>query len=504
MAILPVVEASGDKIWKNRHETFSQAIDNLYTISNGDSGNLTNDYNATTAAIQQLIGEAQAGGKTLRALGGCWSFSEIAATDGWLVNTLNLNFLFNISEASIDQNYKGDKNQLLFAQCGVSVQELNRYLEGNQKALRTSGASNGQTIVGATSTGTHGAAFNFGGTQDFVVGIHLIVGPQKHIWLERASYPVASAAFTANIQATVVRDDQLFNAAQVGIGSMGFVHGLMIETEPIYLLEGSRQLLPLDETLKDLMSTLDFTNAPLPHKEEIPFHFQVVINQYNLDKGAYVTTMYKRPYRKDYTPPLNVPDKTGPGDDAPVFIGKLTDFITATIPMLVNKLIASELTIENWVGTTGEIFYNTSTHGKVLSTAMGIPLSHVKDVIELLIALNKQSPFPGIFAFRFVKKSGATMAFTQFDVTCVVELDGVQSDLTRKFYGNVWDALDAANIPYTFHWGKVHHLDEEKVKFKYPDNYLSWIEARNKLLSAEMRAVFTSPSLQKFGLDAAL
>lgn len=501
MAILPEVIATNDKSWQNRHETVVQPIDNLFTIMNGDSGNLIDDYNATTAAIQSLIGKALAENRTLRALGGCWSFSDIAATDGWLVNTLNLNLLFTISQTSIIESYTGDKNQLLLVQCGTSIQELNRYLEPLNKALKTSGASNGQTIAGATSTGTHGAAFGFGATQDFVVGIHLIVSQTKHIWLERNSYPVVNDSFVNNIKTEVVRNDKLFNAVLVGIGSMGFIHGVMIETEPIYLLEGTRQLVPFNDALKKLMSTLDFTKFPLLNNGKMAFHFQVIINQYNLDQGAYVITMYKQKYHSDYIPPTSVPGHAGPGDDAPAFIGKITDFVPAAIPILVNNLIKAELTIGNWTGTTGQIFTNTDTHGKVFSTAMGIPLENVSDVVDLLISLNKQTPFPGIFAFRYVKKSGALLAFTKYDITCVVELDGVQSDITRDFYNNVWKAMDDLKIPYTFHWGKVHNLNAEKVKSKYSDTYTDWINARNILLNNEMRNVFSSKSLKQFGLD---
>ena len=86
---------------------FEQPVDNIYTIINGDTGNLVNDYNATTVAIQNLIGRAVNEGKTLRALGGCWSFSDIAATDGWLVNTMGMNLLFNISVNSVSTEYQG-------------------------------------------------------------------------------------------------------------------------------------------------------------------------------------------------------------------------------------------------------------------------------------------------------------------------------------------------------------------------------------------------------------
>jgi hypothetical protein len=501
MGAEPSVIASGDKSWINRHETFTQAVEDIFTIQNGDSGNLLDDYNATAQAVAGLIGRAVAEKKSLRALGGCWSFSDIAATDGWLVNTMGMNMLFNITPGSISDRYTGNREQLLLAQCGNSVQELNRYLESHGKSLKTSGASNGQTIAGAIATGTHGAAFNFGATQDFVAGLHLIVSATQQIWLERASYPVVSDTLATRLNATIVRDDELFNAALVGLGSFGFVHGVLLETEEKYLLEGHRQLLPYDGTLKNLMQSLDFSHAPLPHGSELPFHFQVVINQHNPGAGAYVTTMNKRKFSPGYTPPAVDPGKAGPGDDAPTYIGLLTDLASPAIPLLVNALIKGQLQPGNWTGTTGEVFSNTDTRGKVLSTAIGIPLSSLNEVNEILFRLNEDNPFPGVFAYRYVKQSKATLAFTRFDPTCVVELDGVQSDITWNFYQAFWEELISGGIPHTFHWGKIHNLDDQKVRQLYQADRERWIKARNSLLPRESLAVFTSPPLKHLGLD---
>ncbi len=114
---------------------------------------------------------------------------------------------------------------------------MNNWLKKNKRSLKTSGASNGQTIVGCFSTGTHGSAIDTGSVPDFIVGMHIITGPGKHIWLERESYPVVSDAFIQKFKTKLVADDELFNAALVSFGSFGFIHGVMIETEDIYLLE---------------------------------------------------------------------------------------------------------------------------------------------------------------------------------------------------------------------------------------------------------------------------
>src|SRR6185436_7424829 len=209
---LPQIRPVNVTAWTNRHDTFTQPINNLFDLINGNSGNGFDDYNAMTAAIQQLLDKAMRENRTVRALGGGWSFSKVAAAEGWILNTKMLNMVFPIrSTQSLSLNYKKTTNDLLFAQCGNSIQELNDWLKKNKRSLKTSGASNGQTIVGCFSTGTHGSAIDFGSVQDYIVGIHIIVGPGKHFYLERNSYPVVSNAFIQKFKTKLVPDDELFN-----------------------------------------------------------------------------------------------------------------------------------------------------------------------------------------------------------------------------------------------------------------------------------------------------
>lgn len=504
----PQIRPTNATQWTNRHDTFTQPINNLFDLINGNTGNGFDDYNAMTEAIQALLAKAITENKTVRALGGGWSFSKVAAAEGWILNTKMLNMIFPIrSTQSLSPNYNGTPNNLLFAQCGNSIQELNDWLKKNKRSLKTSGASNGQTIVGCFSTGTHGSAIDVGSVPDFIVGMHIITGPDKHIWLERESYPIVSDIFTQKFKTKLVADDELFNAALVSFGSFGFIHGVMIETEDIYLLESYRKKIPLDDSFRHIMETLDFSNANfIPNGNERPFHFQAVIDQYNLAGGAYATIMYKRPFTDNYRPPVVDFNKAGPGDDAAAVIGIITDIVPALTHLVVSNLVKSSYTLyEGVMGTSGEIFTNNNIRGKLLSTAIGIPLDRVLEVNDMLIEMNEDhGPLSGILSYRYVKKSMATLAFTKFDPTCILELDCAESNTTRNFYNAVWNALEARNIPHSFHWGKIHNLDEAKTRKIYGASMDTWIEQRNKIMSPESMKIFNTQSLKDCGLDTIL
>jgi hypothetical protein len=261
--------------------------------------------------------------------------------------------------------------------------------------------------------------------------------------------------------------------------------------------------MPYDTQLKEVMGTLNFNGLDLPYGDERPFHFAVALNPYDTENKAYVSAFYKRLYRDDYVRPVVNAEGIGPGDDAPCFIGRLTDAIPALVPTLVNKLLAGVFVpFEKQFGTLGEIFNNTTLHGKLLSAAIGLPLDQVNRVTEILLEMNKtEGPFPGLFAYRFVKKSDAKMAFTKFEYTCILELDGAFSDATQNFYKAVWKRLDDEKIPYTFHWGKINELDIDRINRMYGEDAKTWITARNKLLDGPGRKVFANQLLQQWGLD---
>jgi len=159
----PNLVDTGATSWQNAHTTYNQPLRHLYDLWNPMRGDNFDRYNATTQAIMDLIAQAQAENSVLRALGGGWSLSRAPATDGILVNTKLLNIpIFPLDAELIDPAYPDPDREktLRFVQCGNSILELHRQLRAQGRGLRSCGASNGQSIAGALSTGTHGAAID--------------------------------------------------------------------------------------------------------------------------------------------------------------------------------------------------------------------------------------------------------------------------------------------------------------------------------------------------------
>jgi hypothetical protein len=470
---------------------------------------------ATTKNFQWLINHAVTNNVKIRAIGSGWSFTKIGVTEGGLIDTASLNFSFPLTQTYTSSGYAQSPEDLYFLQCGSIIHEINTRLSAKtpQRSIKASGASNGQTIAGALSTGTHGAAFNVGAIPEFVVGLHLITGANKHVWLERASYPVASAEFVDWLEADLVRDDEQFNAALVSFGSFGFIHGVMIETEPQFLLTEHRLgNIPYNEALKKAMRSLDFSDLQLPGTGTGDmYHFEVLFNMHNFApdnpaKGAFLKYMFKKPYQLPYDPVQRGNDFTY-GDDLLGIISTVLDRLPGSgllIPAMVNQMFGLAFEPQpSQTGTIREMFNYTKFRGKVASGAIGIDIADSPRALELIVDVNRHTPFPGGLSLRYVQGTKATLGFTRFDKTCVLEMDGVDGPEARNFYQAVWDALESANIPYALHWGKIKfNLNETRINNMYGTAAVdSWINARNELMDTVTLPVFNNEFIARCGLD---
>lgn len=503
--LAPRINETGQVRWQNWHENYRIPVRRLVDVWNPTPNVASLDaYRATTTGLQGLIRESLDAGERIRALGGGWSFSRAPATDGTLVNTKPLNYQFPIRPAAVHPAYPGNRENLYLVQCGNAVSELNRMLFSAGKSLRTSGASNGQTIAGAVSTGTHGAAVDAGATCDFVEAIHLVPSPDRHVWLERASRPAVTDALAAgDIGAEFVRDDALFNAALVSFGSFGIIHGLVIEADDRYFLNAYRKKMPLTD-VREIFEDLDFARlATLPRPQDRPWHFQAVINPFEPGE-AYVTTMYRDAERHPGSRLPETPSTVTYGDDAFAVVAFLTDTFSVLTPALESGLVQLGYgEYENVSGTPGQIFRDTTTRGRAASTAMGVPLEHVNEALDTLLEVHDDIGAPVLFALRYVRATQATLGFTYHEPrTCVLEIDGPRSGLVNQMYRRSWAALRSLGFPLTFHWGKQHDLTERMVRAGYGESRVdAWIAARHRLLdTAALRHAFSNDTLQQMNL----
>jgi hypothetical protein len=515
-----------DTPWRNTHENFTnQFTPNCSWRLEHEDRTLSEPelYQRATKNLQWVIQEAIAKSVTLRAIGANWSFSPVAMCSGGMVQTKGLDLLLKVNNTHLSAAYEKTPEDLLFVECGTQIARLNKHLEIERqpaRCIRASGGSNGQTLAGCIATGTHGAALYTGAVHDAVIGIHLITGPDTHVWLERERYPVASEKFITWLGATPIRNDQVFESALVSFGSFGIVHGLMIETDPLFLLKEYRiSKAKYTDELMRAFSTLDIPKlqqllpgmpASVPGHEL--YHMEINFNPYTITKGEstglYVFLFYKVP-----VPPGHVVDHSGTHDPAPSpeFIWIMKGLLTLLGPgasyNTVRRFVTQQFEKNVRPATPqpksiGAIFRDTRFTGNIASFAFSVSTSTLPEVIEEIRKEIAVNAFAGAVAVRFVKGTSATIGFTKFENTSVIEMDGLDSRDNQKVFANVIKRMEAQRIPFAIHWGKLNApLNKGRTAAIYGKAKIrTWKQSREQLLSPEARAVFSNAFMEKCGL----
>jgi hypothetical protein len=158
---------------------------------------------------------------------------------------------------------------------------------------------------------------------------------------------------------------------------------------------------------------------------------------------------------------------------------------------------------EDLTGTISETFTNTRFRGKVFSAAICLDVKDVVKAIQICLKINENVKLAGVLAFRFVKGNAATLAFTRFKHSVVMELDGADAAVNHQFYQAVLESLEAAAIPYTIHWGKLNRIvDKNRLNYIYGNEKIQqWKKQRSRVMTQEVQQLFNNEFMQQCGLD---
>lgn len=515
-----------DDQWTNWHRTIGPLpikwVD-VITPPNNSLGYSANDIKTYTEQIQNSIRDALDADIECRAVGRTWSLSNAPYTSGAMIDLFRLNAIKRINRRQIDPAYpgvQGNDHVLCMAQGGARISDLNQWMESDARRLsaRTTGAANGQTIAGATSTGTHGSVLGVGAMHDQIVSIHLVTGPNPgdQVWLERASYPVLLPATVAAYGAPLIRDDSLFNAAVVGLGAFGVIANVVFEARTRFMLEAfnfkddsALQTLVYDADMRKRVTSLDFTSAPRldpPGKSGTPYFFQAIIDPNTpAPHEVLITQMHERswdPAARDLLDPTD--PKGGPGYDVISVVGRFLNVFGFLVP-LVSKLVANDffkvgLQVASW----GELFSFKSVQTKVASGTVAVDLSDAAAAIDALLELSGEvRDVPVVFGCRYVAKTKALIGFNKWDTTFVVSVDGIDNAKTRAFFDAIPAKMAQKGLAFTQHWGKTNGYNAASVRAAYGNaNVDAWKAARAQIIpDPDVRAMFENDLIRHCGLD---
>ena len=505
--------------WANAHGTFDAPVDAIYRVTNARDGDRPS-WREGARALGELVQLAEAAGKTLCPIGSAWSLSTAVDPDsGWLVDTRHLNVIPKVGLRKQWTTHP-DVPSLVFTQAGVEIAELHRTLAMNDLSLSTSGASCGQTIAGALSTGTHGSAFKVGSIQEMVLGLHIIRDGGESVWVE----PDAGVGMTDEwvdwLGATLVRDTDQFESALVSFGTFGLIHAVLLRAEPLFLLKRHRYRLALDAALADVGRSGDklaYPTAQLPAPDKGLYHFEYLINPNDVaSKGVIVNTLFRSGLVTDYEYDDRAPRYLERGDDVLRFIARvLAKLQQIGVDGLGNQRIRKEVrTLESSryketgddpeVGVLGELFPRTDFPPGGNSMEIGVDANDAEAAVRAVLGVisSKATAFPGLIGVRFVRQSRAALAFTRFPVTCTIELPMIEvKGWTRVLFDEICEHLQHEEIEYTLHWGQALDFGRTSAAKMYGAAAVKrWTDARNAFLGTAGRATFRNRLLNDSGV----
>ena len=170
--------------------------------------------------------------------------------------------------------------RLVHVEAGIKIHKLNCVLDRLNLAMPTLGGANGQSIVGALSTGTHGANPDLPPISDFVRALHLVTAGGHQWWIEPATDPITDPTKMHRLIENglldpcieLAYDDELFNSCLVSVGCAGVIYSVIIEAGEQHLLKKETDKLDWPEACRDIKARF------LTEDGEVPWFYELVVN----------------------------------------------------------------------------------------------------------------------------------------------------------------------------------------------------------------------------------
>ncbi|MGO8793236.1 MAG: FAD-binding protein [Candidatus Sulfotelmatobacter sp.] len=194
------------------------------------AGNI--EYSTDTLYTPSSLADIQQYVKTtskLKALGTRHCFNNIAdSKDAFL------------SQKQMDKIVLDPQKRTVTVEAGITYGELSPYLDARGFALHNLASLPHISVVGAISTATHGSGQKNGNLSTAVSGVEMVTADGRVVSLARDS------------------DPDTFHGAVVGLGALGVITKVTLDTQPTYLM---RQCVYEDLPLSELKEHFDAIEA---------------------------------------------------------------------------------------------------------------------------------------------------------------------------------------------------------------------------------------------------
>lgn len=411
------------QIWGGYHFWFPQKI---YNPSNFEE-------------LREIIAEAKKQGLKIRSVGTLHSLNALCRTNEIQVFTDKLNRVLYLDKENLKVKVQG----------GIKIKQLLYFLAKEHLTLPNQGYIYEQSVAGAIATATHGSG-KTGTLSSFVEEMEIIDAFGRLHTLSPKERP------------------DLFSAAVVHLGSLGFIYSVTLRCIHLEKLHLTRVKYQLDEVLHkypEFLQTYEY--------------FQFGINPYNNDVLCYFYKKTHDPLSSRWLLQLKWLISKG----LAVFNFDIFPIPDRLMPPLI-KLYMHISSIHSCVQYS-HILLSPSDNGHYMETEISLPrenfekgLSLTREIINKYAAQNKM--IIAIILIRFAEEDPyGDLSTTAGGKRVYISLIAIRKpgweELLKEFETSLY-ALDGRP-----HWGKVHHLTFEKISRLYGEGFKNFLESRRKL-----------------------
>jgi FAD-linked oxidoreductase len=381
------------------------------------------------ASRSELIDSVARGadaGRRVRVAGSGHSFTDIACTDGRMIDISRLNGLLEVDRSS----------GLVRVEAGIVIGDLARALDIHGLAMENQGDIDRQTLAGAISTATHGTGARFQNLSAQVEAVELVLADGTIHECSAESDP-----------------DGLL-AARAGLGALGALYSVTLRTVPAYTIRRVDHPEPLEQTLASLDELVDSND-----------HFEFYV-------FPHTDTAILRDSERTDEPPR-------PRGRAKEFLQEvvLENWVVAAyarigrlwpsrIPPMA-RFLARQVGRSVKVDRSHRVF---ASERRVRFTEMeyGIPREHgaeaLRRVLELIGNRGLNVSFP--IEVRFVAPDEVMLSPSHRRETCYIAVHMYRGMEWEPYFREVEAIMDGyGGRP---HWGKRHFQSAETLAPRYP------------------------------------
>jgi FAD/FMN-containing dehydrogenase len=461
----------------------------------------------TLEEIIEIIRRAERENRRVRAVGSGHSFSDVALTDDFLIDTHGLNRVLPLDTETLNENARG--LTLVETECGIRIVDLNAKLDDAGLALINAGAHTAQTIVGALSTSTHGSGLGLPSLASFVKSI-VVVGSEGKVYrIEQTNGITDPKKFNSRHPDIELRqDDDWFNSVVVGLGCMGVVYSVTLEVMQKYWLREKRDVRRWTEVKADLLKGKVFDQYR---------HYEVLVNPYKLD-GDHSCLITAR--KVDSKPEHPSPEQANRSPLSVLFAwlprplirftGRLASLKLRLFPRSAPRAIENEIRAledEVYIAESYRVLdLGAPNYVAAYSSELALPMENgayiaaTERIIEIAERnrVNKNTFHSLPLALRFVARSDLYFSMMYGRETCMLEvpmLDNTRGGM--EALREIEEALlDFGARP---HWGQIHYLagGSDAIRKMYP-MFDRWVAVRRALNS---KGTFNNRFSERCGFD---